>query len=67
MRRTVLEELVGEAYRVDIEIPRLSRLIEVDDNFLVRQIQLFQGDVSTVSPRTQMVGIQGDLRGNAHV
>jgi hypothetical protein len=48
-------------HRVDLEIPRLSRLVQVDEDFLVLQSQLLQYNVHSMRERAPMVGVQGKL------
>ena len=50
---------------VDLQVPILSRLREVNDNFFVGNLQLGQKDVNSVSPRTGMVCVEGNLCGAA--
>jgi len=50
-------------YRVDLQVPRLTRLVQVDDDLLVLEPQLLEGDVSAMGPRATMVGVEDDLGG----
>jgi len=47
--------------RIDFEVPRLSWLIQVYDDFLIWQPQLFEGDVRAMSPRTTVVRVECDF------
>ena len=53
------------SYRVDLQIPILSRLVEVNDDFFVGDLQLGQKDVNSLSKGTGMVSVEGDLCGAA--
>lgn len=66
------EQLSGEllascwcacTYRVDLQIPRLARHIQVNSNLLILQAQLLEGDVGAVSPGAAAVGVEDDLGG----
>jgi hypothetical protein len=35
--------------------------MEVNDDFLILQTELFDGDVCSVSPRTTVISVKGDL------
>ena len=45
----------GVKYGVDLEIPRLAGCVEVDDDFVVLQAQLFQHNVRAVCPWAAMI------------
>jgi len=47
--------------RIDFEVPRLSWLIQVYDDFLIWQPQLFEGDVCAMSPWAAVVRVQCDF------
>lgn len=46
-----------EAPRVDLKVPRLARTVERDDDFFVREFEGAEGDLGTVSPGTEAVGV----------
>lgn len=50
-------------YRVDLQIPVLSGLLEVDEDFFIWKAEFFERDMCSVSPWTAMVRVQGYLRG----
>lgn len=52
-------------YRVHFEVPFLARSVQVDDNFLVGQTQLFQSNMGTVRPWAGVVRVEDDL-GRGH-
>lgn len=52
------------AYRVDLEIPRLTRLLDVDNNLFIVKTCLLQGDMGTVRIGASVVGVEDDLRGS---
>jgi hypothetical protein len=51
-------KLFVDTYRVYFEIPVLARLVEIDDDFLVWQAKLFQGDLCPLSPGAAMIGVE---------
>lgn len=51
-----------DAHRVDLQVPVRARSIQVNNDFFVGKIEFFQDDVSALSPRTAVVGVQGYLR-----
>lgn len=52
-------------YWVHFKIPWLTRLVEVDDDFLVLESELLEHDVCAVRPRAAVVGVEGDGVGGA--
>lgn len=54
------------AYRVDLEVPGLARGIEVNNNLLILETKLLEGDVSAVGPGAEVVCVEDDL-GRGHV
>lgn len=50
---------------VDLEVPGLTRHIQVNNDFFIFQAKLLESNVSTVSPRAQVVGVEDDL-GSRH-
>lgn len=48
-------------YWVHLQIPRIARSIEVDDLLFVGEAELFDDDVSSMRPRTSVVGEKGDV------
>jgi hypothetical protein len=50
-------------YRVDLQVPRLPRLVQINDNLIKLQPQLLQHDMRSMRPRTFMVRVQSNLRG----
>lgn len=57
----------GDEYRVHFEVPGLARGVEVDDDLLVLQAQLLEGDVGAVSPGADVVCVEDDLGGHVDV
>lgn len=55
------KEKASFTYRVNLKIPWLSRLIEINDYFLIRQAKLLHNDMCTMCPRTSVVGVKLDL------
>lgn len=55
----------GVANRVDLEVPLLSGTVQIDDDFFVRQLELFESDVCAVGPWAEEVCVQCDLRRKA--
>ena len=51
----------GVPYGVDLEIPGLSRLLDVNDDFLVVKAGFLQGNMCAVCPRAAVVGVEDDL------
>jgi len=51
-------------YRVDLEIPRLTRLLDVDNDLFVVKACLLQGYMGTVRIGAAVVGVEDDLRRN---
>jgi hypothetical protein len=49
-------------YGIDLEVPWLSWLAQVNDDLLVRKTQLLQHYMCSVCPRTPMVSVKSDLR-----
>lgn len=47
------------SYRVDFKVPWLSRLLEVDDDFFIGEVELFEGDVGAVGVGAEVVGVEG--------
>lgn len=50
---------------VDLEVPRLTRCVQVNNDFFIFQTKLLESNVSAVSPRAQVVGVEDDL-GSRH-
>lgn len=50
------------AYRVDLEIPGLTRLLDVDNDLFVVKACLLQGDMGSVCEGASVVGVEDDLR-----
>jgi hypothetical protein len=53
----------GLTHRVNLEIPWLARLVEVNDDLFVLETELLEGDVGAVGPGAEVVGIEDDLWG----
>jgi hypothetical protein len=53
---------MSSTYRVDVKIPLLPRLLQVNDSFLVLEPQLLQHDVRAVCERTSVVCVVLDAR-----
>ena len=54
----------GATYRVDFKIPRLARTAEVDNDLFIGELELFESDMGTVSPRTTVVGVESYFWGD---
>ena len=52
---------LGAPYRVDLEVPGLSRLPDVNDDFLVVKAGFLQGNMCAVCPGAAVVGVEDDL------
>lgn len=52
---------IDEAYRVHLQIPRLPRLIQINNNFFIRKAQFPDHDMRPVRPRAAMISVQGNL------
>lgn len=50
---------------VELIIPWLARLFQVDDDFLIGQCQLLEGDMRSVGKWAAMVGVERYLGRNA--
>jgi hypothetical protein len=48
-------------HRIDFEVPRVSRTVQIDTNFLKWNAELIQSNVGSVSIGTAMEGVQSDL------
>lgn len=55
-----------EPYGINFKIPRLSRLAQVNDHLLIIQLELREGNVSSVSKWAEAVGVEGNLIGGRH-
>lgn len=49
-------------YRVDLKIPGLTRLLDVDNDLFVVKACLLQGNMSPVRERASVIGVEDDLR-----
>ena len=60
----VVEDPVGdfqagdEAARVDLEVPGFAGAVERDDDFFVGDVEGAEGDLGTVGPGAEVVGIE---------
>jgi hypothetical protein len=52
-------------YRVDSQIPILPRLLNVDEDFFVRETEVFEGDVGALSPGAIGICVE-DYLGRCH-
>jgi hypothetical protein len=57
----LVEYTMWWTYRVDLEIPWLTRLIEINEDFLVWKAELFKRDVCAMRIRASVVGVESDL------
>ncbi len=49
------------AYRIELQEPVRSRIVEVDKDFFIVQAKFLQGDVHTMAPSAAVVGVHLDL------
>lgn len=55
------DKRVATTYRVHLEVPVLTRLVEVNDDFVVRKAEFFEGNVGAVRIRASVIRVEGDL------
>lgn len=53
----------GATHRIDPQIPRIARAIQINDFLFVRQAEFLESDVRPVRPGTGVVGVQRDVGG----
>ena len=49
---------MADTYRIDVQVPLLSRLAQIDNHLFVGHFELFQDDVHSGRPRADVVGVQ---------
>jgi hypothetical protein len=59
-------EQKGVTYGIDLQIPRLPRLIQINYDLVVGQSKLFDGNMSPLRPWTTMIGVKRDLGCGCH-
>lgn len=48
-------------YRVDLQIPRLSRRVQINNHLIILQSQFLQHDVRPMRPWTPVICVKSDL------